>query len=47
MDYHFIEYRAGELVKLQILINEEPVDALTSIVHKAMRSIKDRRWSAS
>ncbi|MGI6258723.1 MAG: translation elongation factor 4 [Anaerolineaceae bacterium] len=34
MDYHFIEYRAGELVKLQILINEEPVDALTSIVHK-------------
>lgn len=34
MDYKFIEYRAGELVKLQILINEEPVDALTSIVHQ-------------
>ncbi|MEL7637643.1 MAG: translation elongation factor 4, partial [Anaerolineaceae bacterium] len=34
MDYKFIEYRAGELVKLQILLNEEPVDALTAIVHK-------------
>ncbi len=34
MDYKFIEYRAGELVKLQILLNEDPVDALTAIVHK-------------
>ena len=34
MDYKFIEYRAGDLVKLQILVNEEPVDALTAIVHK-------------
>lgn len=34
MDYKFIEYRAGDLVKLQILLNEEPVDALTAIVHK-------------
>jgi len=34
MDYQFLEYRAGELVKLEILLNEEPVDALTAIVHK-------------
>ncbi len=34
MDYQFIEYRAGDLVKLEILVNEEPVDALTAIVHK-------------
>lgn len=33
MDYKFLEYRAGDLVKLQILLNEEPVDALTAIVH--------------
>ncbi len=29
-----MEYRAGNLVKLEILLNEEPVDALTAIVHK-------------
>ncbi len=33
MDNQFLEYRAGDLVKLQILLNEEPVDALTAIVH--------------
>lgn len=34
MDYQFLEYRSGDLVKLEILVNEEPVDALTAIVHK-------------
>lgn len=34
MDYQFLEYRAGDLVKLEILINDEKVDALTAIVHK-------------
>jgi len=34
MDYHFLEYRAGRLVKLEILLNNETVDALTAIVHK-------------
>ena len=34
MDYHFIEYRPENLVKLEILVNGEPVDALTAIVHK-------------
>ena len=34
MDYQFLEYRAGELVKLEILINGDKVDALTAIVHK-------------
>jgi len=34
MDYSFIEYRSGSLVKLEILVNGEPVDALTAIVHK-------------
>ncbi len=34
MDYRFLEYRPDELVKLEILVNEEPVDALSTIVHK-------------
>jgi GTP-binding protein LepA len=34
MDYHILEYRTGDLVKLEILVGEEPVDALAAIVHK-------------
>ncbi|MEN6410527.1 MAG: translation elongation factor 4 [Anaerolineaceae bacterium] len=34
MDYQFSEYRKEELVKLEILVNEEPVDALAAIVHR-------------
>lgn len=34
MDYQFIEYRAEDLVKLEILVNNEPVDALATIVHR-------------
>ncbi len=34
LDYSFAEYRASELVKLNVLVNEEPVDALSMIVHK-------------
>jgi len=34
LDYQFAEYRPDLLVKLEILVNEEPVDALATIVHK-------------
>jgi GTP-binding protein LepA len=34
MDYQFKEYRAENLVKLEVLVNSEPVDALAAIVHK-------------
>jgi GTP-binding protein LepA len=34
MDYHFLEYRQGQLVKLEVLVNSEPVDALAAIVHR-------------
>ncbi|MEW6685439.1 MAG: translation elongation factor 4 [Candidatus Edwardsbacteria bacterium] len=34
LDYEFYEYRESELVKLDILINTEPVDALSTIIHR-------------
>ncbi|MBZ0310484.1 MAG: translation elongation factor 4, partial [Anaerolineae bacterium] len=34
LDYQFDEYRSGDLVKMDILVNNEPVDALALIVHR-------------
>ncbi len=34
LDYQFFEYRPDDLVKLEILVNNEPVDALATIVHR-------------
>ena len=34
LDYALSDYRAAKLVKLEILVNGEPVDALSSIVHR-------------
>jgi GTP-binding protein LepA len=33
-DYEIIEHREGDLVKLGILVNGEPVDALAMMIHK-------------
>jgi GTP-binding protein LepA len=34
LDYQFAEYRPDELIKLEVLVNGDPVDALATIVHK-------------
>jgi len=39
-DYNIVDYRAGDLVKMSILVNGDPVDALSMLVH---RSAADRR----
>lgn len=42
-DYTITDYKAGDLVKMQVLVNAEPVDALSMLVH---RSQADRRGRA-
>ncbi|WP_425342155.1 translation elongation factor 4 [Jiella mangrovi] len=42
-DYQMTDYREGDLVKLSVLVNAEPVDALSMLVH---RTQADRRGRA-
>jgi len=34
-DYHPIDYRESKLIKLDILLNGEPVDAMSSLIHES------------
>ena len=41
-DYHQVGHREGDLVKMSILVNNEPVDALSMIVHRGNAEARGR-----
>jgi GTP-binding protein LepA len=41
-DYHLTDYRPADLVKMQILVNGEPVDALAMLVHRTRAESRGR-----
>ena len=41
-DYHITGYREGDLVKMSILVNAEPVDALSMLVHRSQAEKRGR-----
>ncbi|MEX0994328.1 MAG: translation elongation factor 4 [Balneolaceae bacterium] len=46
LDYEFLEYRKGDLVRLDILLNGDPIDALSSITHRDKAYDQGRRVCA-
>jgi GTP-binding protein LepA len=41
-DYHMADYREGDLVKMSIMVNGEPVDALSMLVHRSQAERRGR-----
>jgi GTP-binding protein LepA len=46
MEYHFKEYRASDVVKVDMLLNGEKVDALSIIVHRSQSQYRGRAVAA-
>ena len=46
MDYEFLEFRAADVVKLDLLINGERVDALSVMVHRTVSIYRGREVAA-
>src|SRR5258708_11240498 len=46
MDYEFKEYRAADVVKVDMLINGDKVDALSVIVHRSQSQYRGREVAA-
>jgi GTP-binding protein LepA len=43
LDYHFVRFQTADLVKMDILINGEKVDALSLVVHRAQSTYRGRQ----
>ena len=41
-DYHLEEYREGDLVKVSVMVNQEPVEALSIMVHRSQAETRGR-----
>src|SRR4028119_2123107 len=46
MDYELLEYREGDLVKVDLLVNGEPVDALSVILNREKAQTRGRSLAA-
>jgi GTP-binding protein LepA len=46
MDYEFVEYRAADVVKMDVLVNGDKVDALSLIIHRSVSQSRGRELVA-
>jgi GTP-binding protein LepA len=46
LDYHFLDYKKSDLVKLDVLVSGEPVDALSLVLHRKTSEAKGKLVTA-